>query len=264
MVDFFNSIPWFVNVALIIGVVIVFTAIFFFSVRKLIVGTIHPSPGDEQRATSFSLNTLALMYSVFVVLVFVDIQSQHNHVQDVIIQEAAILTDLYHTSEAYPQFKLTNLKDEIHQYAADVLYKELPLMKEGKDYALVPFVHPRGLWKLFSTINPTDYKESALYNTMLQRLGELTNTRFQRFTSVDGRTTPFVWTVLIYGALILIASSVMFSSQPKTVNLVLLSFNVSMLALLLLLIYSLDNPFNDSTQVSLNVFKEILQHTPQQ
>lgn len=261
MIDFLSSIPWFINVALIVGFAIGATAFFFYVVRSVIVDNIHPTVGDEQRASNFSLNTLALIYSVFVVLVFIDIQSQHNRIQDSIIKEASILTDMYHTSKAYPFFKTVDIETEIRQYAVNVLETELPLMKSGADYALVPFIHPDHLWNAFSTLNPTDYKQLVLYDSMIRRLEELTDVRFERFTSVDGRTTPFIWTVLIYGALILIACSVMFSSKPKTTSLVLLSFNVSMIVLILLLIYSLDNPFAEPTQVSLKAFNEIIRHS---
>lgn len=261
MIDFFNSVPWFINVAFVVAIAIGFTALFFYFMRKIIVSNIQPTPGDEQRATMFSLNTLSLMYSIFIVLVFIDIQTQHNQVQDIVVKEASILTDIYHTSQTLPLFKSAHIPDEIHQYVVNVIETELPLMKEGKDYALVPFIHPEGIWKAFLEIKPTDYKEVALYDAMLRRLEQLTDVRFQRFTSVDGRTTPFIWTVLIYGGLLLIISSVMFSSKPKTTNLVLLSFNVSLLVLILLLIYSLDNPFAAPTQVSLRAFRELLQNT---
>ncbi len=257
MDNFFNVMPWYLTTALVTAIVIAATIFLFYFGRKAVN---RFQTDDEKETINVSLNFLALFYAVFVVLVFVDVQSTHNQIQDNVEKEASILIDMYHTSSALSLYDKVGVSKAIYQYALDVLNKELPLMQEGKDYALVPLIHYDQLWNVISNINPKDYKQFALYQTMLGRLGELTDARYQRFTSVDGITSPFIWTVLIYGAVIMIASLLMLSTKSTTSNLILVSFTVSMLVLVLLLIFSLDKPFSGSTTVSLKAYQEVLQH----
>lgn len=249
------GMPWYLNMGLVIAAVIAVTIFLFFFGTKAVKKV---QTDDERETINLSLSFIAFFYAIFVVLVFVDVQSQHDQIQDNVVKEASILVDIYQTSSALPLFDKVGIANAIHQYASNVVSVELPLMKEGKDYALVPYIHSDTLWNALSTVSPKDYKELALYETMLKRLGELTDARFQRFTSVDGRTTPFVWTVLIYGAIIMVVSLVLLSANSGTFNLVLVSFSVSMMVLVLMLIYSLDNPFSGSTAVSLESFHEVL------
>lgn len=249
------GMPWYLNMGLVIAVVIAATIFLFFFATKAVNKV---QTDDERETINVSMNFLALFYAVFVVLVFVDVQAQHDQIQDNVVKEASILVDIYQTSSALPLFDKVGIANAIHQYAENVVSVELPLMRAGKDYALVPYIHSDKLWNALSTVSPKDYKELALYETMLKRLGELTDARFQRFTSVDGRTSPFIWTVLVYGAVIMIVSLVMLSAKSTTSNLILVSFTVSMLVLVLMLIYSLDKPFCGSTAVSLDAFHEVL------
>ncbi|MBS0635466.1 MAG: DUF4239 domain-containing protein [Verrucomicrobia bacterium] len=247
--------PWYVNMGIIIAVVVAVTTFLFFFASKAVA---KKQTDDERETVNVSMNFLALFYAVFVVLVFVDVQSQHDQIQDNVVKEASILVDMYRTSSALPLFDKVGVANAVYEYAEHVITTELPLMRAGKDYALVPYIHSDKLWNALSTVSPKDYKELALYETMLRRLGELTDARFQRFTSVDGRTSPFIWTVLIYGAIITVVSLVMLSAKSSTSNLLLVSFTVSMLVLVLMLIYSLDRPFAGATGVPLDAFREVL------
>lgn len=250
-----SSMPWYVSMGLIIAVVVAATIfLFFFATRA--VSKVQTD--DERETVNVSMNFLALFYAVFVVLVFIDVQSQHDQIQDNVVKEASILVDMYQTSSALPLFDKVGITTAIHQYSEDVINNEVNLMQQGKDFALVPYIHSNTLWNAMSIVQPKDYKELALYESMLKRLGELTDARFQRFTSVDGRTSPFIWTVLVYGAVIMIISLVMLSAKTSTSNLLMVSFTVSMLVLVLMLIYSLDKPFSGATGVSLDAFREVI------
>jgi len=257
MSNFMASMPWYLNTAIIMALVIAATIFFFYFGNKAVR---RIQTDDERETISISLHFLSLFYAVFVVLVFIDVQTQHDQIQDNVVKEASILMDLHHITDAQPLFAKTDITKAIRNYADDVIHRESALMRAGDDAALVPFIHPTSIWNAVSSANPESYKDLAIYENVLCRLNELTDARFQRFTSVDGRTTPFIWTVLIYGGVLVVASLLMLSAQSSTSNLLLVSFTVSMLVLVLMLIFSLDKPFCGSTAVPLKAFEEVLQH----
>jgi hypothetical protein len=255
MIEFFFMMPWYYSVALVIFTAVALALIGFYCVHKLVDGQ---KLREDQEITSYALNTISLFYCLLVGLVVVDVQSEHNAIQDNVIKEASILVDMYHLSKAFAPIDQVPIATAIEIYAKNVMAKELPLMREGKDYALVRYVHPDELWASISKIKPQDYRELALYQNLLDRMNQLTHTRFERFTSVEGRTSTFMWIILIYGGIIVIACSLMFSSKSKISHAIHLGFNVSLISMILLLLYALDAPFAGPTAVPLSAFQEVL------
>ncbi len=247
---------WYITIALIV-LSIVGVVIFIYS---LLHKRVEQSKLKEDREIiSYALNKLSLFYCLLVGLVVVDVQSQHNDVQENIVKEASILLDIHQISKSFSFFDQKAISKALEEYVETLYDKELEVLKQGHQICLLPYIHPNKLWKTVASSSPKDAKDLVVYQNMIERLDDLIEARFARFSGIDGRTTPFLWLVLLYGGLLILACSLMFSSKSKMSHALHLSFNVSLIALILLLIYSLDSPFMGPTEVSFRSFHEVLE-----
>jgi hypothetical protein len=246
---------WYIIISLIV-ITIVGASVFIYSFLRHHIE--RSKIKEDREIISYALSTLSLFYGVLIGLVVVDVQSQHNAIQDTIDKEAAILLDIHHISRSFPLFDQNSIGKAIEQYIERLFHEEIPALKKGNSHNLVPFIHTNHLWSAVSEVTPTNYKEHAVYQNMLDRLDSLTEARFARLTATDGRTTTFLWAILLYGGCLVLGCSLLFSSKSPFSHAIHLSFNVSLIALILLLIYSLDSPFVGPTAVSYHSLEEVL------
>jgi hypothetical protein len=249
---------WYVVISLI-TIASVGTSVFIYSFLRHHIE--RSKIKEDREIISYALNTLSLFYCILIGLVVVDVQSQHNEIQENIVKEAGILLDIHHISKSFSFFDQDAVKKAIGNYVDRFFSDELPVLKKRKESGFTSFIHADPLWSAISQITPRDMKEAAVYQNMLDRLDSLTVARFARFSSADGRTTTFLWVVLLYGGALVLGCSLLFSSKSTLAHLIHLSFNVSLIALILLLIYWLDSPFVGPTQVTYHALHEVLEET---
>lgn len=248
---------WYLLPALLIVGLVSLSILCFFWIRNV---TNQKQLKEDQEIISYALNTISLFYCVLVGLVVIDVQSERDDVQEVIVKEAAILMEMYHTANSFDFIKADAVNTAIHQYAITALQTELPLMEKEPDFAHLHYIHTDKLWQALRTIHPADYQQLAVYQKILDNMTQLTDARFKRFSSIGGRTTTFLWVILIYGGILVIACSLMFASKSRLSHAVHLSFNVSLISLILFLIYALDSPFIGPTAVSMTAFEKVIRH----
>lgn len=246
---------WYILPVILLLGLIAFSIMAFFWIRKV---TNQKQLKEDQEIISYALNTISLFYCVLVGLVVIDVQGERDDVQETVVKEAAILMEIYHTANSFDFIPKNNVNNAIRQYAKTALKTELPLMRQGVDMASLHYIHADELWKAMRIIHPKDYQQLAVYQKMLDNMTQLTDTRFERFSSSEGRTTTFLWVILIYGGILVVACSLMFASKSRLSHALHLSFNVSLISLILFLIYALDSPFAGPTSVSMEAFEKVI------
>lgn len=214
----------------------------------------------DQEVASYSLNTIALLYCVIVGFVVIRVQERHNFVKDTVEKEANLLLNLYYSScDIFSDEVCADIRENVKGYAKNVLEKEWPLMMRGEDITLA---FPKGvhlLWETYDKINPQNNGQMARYQESLHRLNELTEARFGRLSNVDCSEGSFMWTVLIYGGILVIFCSYLFVPKSFVEHLLQLVFTTSFIALVLLLVYSLDCPYIGPSAIEPKPFERVLE-----
>lgn len=253
----FNWMPWYWLALLVIAITSSCAAVGLLVFRRL--ANQHTLRKDQEIA-SYALNTIALLYCVIVGFVVIRVQDHHNTVNEITIKEANILLNLYYSScDVFPSEMCLNIRKTVQDYAKDVVYKEWPLMIQGKDIALVLPSSIHSLWMIYDRIEPKTNGQMARYQEALTRLNELSEARFGRLSNVSSNEGTFMWTVLIYGGVLVVVSSYLFASSCLTEHLIQLVFITSFISLVLLLIYSLDSPYSGPTAVGPKAFRDVLE-----
>ena len=252
----FNDVPWYLFALTIIIASSTVAAGGFLLIRRL---TNPQQLKCDQEIASYALNTIALLYCVIVGFVVIKVQERHTFVKETTTKEANLLLNLYYSScDVFPQTVCRDIKGSVRRYARDVVEKEWPLMIEGKDLALAFPNSVHALWKTYDQITPTDSGQTARYQESLSRLNELTEARFGRLSNVERSESAFMWTVLIYGGILVIVSSYLFASTSLIEHVCQLVFISSFIALVLLLIFFLDSPYTGPTAIKPLPFENVL------
>lgn len=253
----FSEMPWHWASMMVILLASVCAASGLFIVRWL---TNPKTLRKDQEIASYSLNTIALLYCVIVGFVVIRVQERHSNVNDVTIREANLLLNLYYSScDVFPSDLRVSIKDRIAEYAEHVINKEWPLMIKGEDLSLAFPETVHHLWMTYDDIDPKGNGQMARYSECLSRLNDLTEARFGRLSNVGSSEGAFMWTVLIYGGILVIMYSCLFASNSLIEHLFQLIFTTSFIALVLLLIYSLDTPYTGPTAITPKPFEHVLE-----
>lgn len=254
---YLSDIPWYWAAMLVIFLASVVAVGGLLIIRRL---TNPKNLRKDQEIASYSLNTIALLYCVIVGFVVIRVQERHAHIKDGTVREANLLLNLYYSScDVFSIELCAKIKNAITEYAHHVIEKEWPHMVKGEDISLAFPQSVHLLWMVYDEIEPKDNGQAARYAESLSRLNDLTEARFVRLSNVGTSEGAFMWTVLIYGGLLVTIYSCLFASNSLTEHLSQLIFTTSFIALVLLLIYSLDSPYSGPTAISSKPFEHVLE-----
>ena len=255
--EFLNCIPWHFVALIAITLVSIFAIGCFLLFRKLINPKVIRK---NQEIASYALNTIALLYCVIVGFVVIRVQERNSTVRDNTVKEANLLLNLYYAScDVFSPEVSTKVREAIRTYATDVITKEWPQMMNGEDLTLLYPLSVHTLWMTYDKIDPQGRGQAARYHESLSRLNDLSRARFGRLSNVGRSEGAFMWTVLIYGGILVIISSYLFVSTSILEHVLHLFFISSFIVLVLLLIYSLDTPFAGPTAITPKPFEHVLE-----
>ena len=249
----FSQLSWYWTALVVILLASICSAGGLFIIRMIT----NPNLLRKDHAiASYSLNTIALLYCVIVGFVVMRVQERHTQIKDITVSEANLLLNLYYSScDAFPSDVSANIKQQITNYIEHAVKIEWPLMVRGEDLSLAFPTTVHNLWMAYDEIDPKDNGQMARYSECLSRLNDLTEARFGRLHNVGRSEGAFMWTVLIYGGLLVIIYSCLFVPNSLSEHLFQLVFTTSFLSLVLLLIYSLDTPYTGPTAISSKPFE---------
>lgn len=214
----------------------------------------------NQEIASYALNAIALLYCVIVGFVVIRVQDRNSSLKDTVAKEANLLLNLYYSScDVFAPDVCDRIRASICTYTNDVITKEWPLMVEGKDITLAFPKSMHKLWIVYDNITPEGAGQKARYNEAMYRLNKLSEARFIRLSNVGRSEGLFMWSVLIYGGILVIVSSYLFASTSIVEHLAQLIFITSFTVLVLLLIYSLDTPYMGPTAITPMPFEHVLE-----
>lgn len=255
--DVLTYMPWYWSALIAIAVISLIVVGGLYLVRKL---TNQQTLRLGQEAASYSLNTIALLYCVIVGFVVIRVQERHNFVKDNVEREANLLVNLYYNScDVFNHDICLKIQKNVKSYAENVLRDEWPLMVQGTDIALAFPEGIHNLWEIYDKFDPRNNGQMARYQESLHRLNELTEARFARLNNVGCSEGAFMWTVLIYGGILVILCSYLFVPTSFGEHLLQLVFTTSFIVLVLLFVYSLDCPYVGPSAIQSKPFEQVLE-----
>lgn len=213
---------------------------------------------ENHEVGGFLFNALGLIYAVIVAFVMYISWGEHSEAMNYSDNEVSQLRELYYSSSAFDAHHRDQIRSTIRSYIVSVIDDEWPAMTKGKHSEKSRKEFYR-LWDIYLGMNDiNDQKTLSVYQRSLGDLNDLSDYRIMRLATIKKGIPTVVWTVIVIGALTSVGFSLFFGTRDVQIQAAMTALFAMTNALILLLIFFLDNPFSGDTGVQPIIFKEFL------
>jgi hypothetical protein len=218
----------------------------------------HPWIHSEKRANDmvgFALSSFSVLYGLLVGLLAVAAYQNFSSVNDIVNKEASSLGALFRDVRGYPQPSRRALRDDLRDYARNVIDRSWPLQQQG----IVPTEESQLMTKFIDDLlsfEPSKKSEEILHAEALRQLNSLVELRRSRLANVTTGIPAVFWWVVAIGAIISLILLAMLDMEIH-VHLILGALVSLFLGLVIFLIAAMDNPFRGAVSVGPDAFVAI-------
>jgi hypothetical protein len=224
-------------------------------VRDLVpVEALRPSNAE---VGSF-IQAVSTIYAVLLAFVVYVVWVQFNDTRTLIDREANELLDLYRTARGFLPETRDAIQLELHAYLCDVIGREWAALAKGDD-AVIDDVGRRldRVWTHVTRLEPATDCHVALFNEVLGRFNDLSDSRTNRIAASRMRI-PLAMRLLLYaGAVVTVASTYLLAFDSFTLHAVVAGALAGAVSHILYIVSDLDNPFDGDWQVEPRAFERV-------
>jgi hypothetical protein len=230
--------PWLLAV-LVVGFAEVYSTGLMLLCRKL-WGTDRLSLNNE--VAGFKFAVIGVFYAVLLAFVVIAVWEDYRDTEKAIRDEAKAVVDLHHAASAIPEPAASALRAQAIVYLKQVRDAEWNAMEKG-DISLEAEEELRRLRQLIFDANPSDGKEVAIYEHVLDLIALINDNRIERLDRADGTVPPVLWLVLIAGALITLGYPAFFGTSNLAAQVLMTAALAALVGLTVYVAILLDFPF---------------------
>lgn len=203
------------------------------------------------------LAAAGVFYALLVGLISVATWEDYSDVESNVENEAVTISDLYRDVEGYPPEMQAALKKQMRRYVHHVIEEEWPDQQRGiepKEHT--PLV--RDLARRLATFEPATEGQKLIHAEVLGEFNVFLTYRRQRLQAVDSGLPQVMWFVVLMGAALTIAMTWFLWADNLRMHMWLTTCLAVMIALVIFLIFVLDEPLVGRVSVDPSSFQEVL------
>lgn len=258
MVNFLSSLPlWLLGIVL--NVWLVGMAIGgLYVVRRWVVPWLKLRYEDAY-VGAVVVQSAMVLYGLIAALTMVGVWQKHTQVGDIVSGEATAITNLWRDLGGYPEPLHETSRDILRGYTEQIIFEAWPMQRRGK----VPIEGVAWMNKLQAQLflfEPATEGQKVAHAEVLRAFNNLVQHRRQRLDSVQSGLPAVLWFVLLSGAMACVALSLLFKVDNAIFQGVLVGGLAFFLAMLLFVIFALDQPFQGGMAVGPESYQLIYDH----
>jgi Protein of unknown function (DUF4239) len=202
--------------------------------------------------------TIAVIYAVILAQVVVAAWDEYEEARGAAAAEASAVLDLLRLAGGFPEPQRTEVEAALLAYARAVVDGEWPAMARRE--APTPETTARLLevWRIYDRLGSGPVGDSALYAVSLDELDELDDARGDRLLASRRGLPRLMWTTLIAGGVLTVAFAYFFGVENRIAQALMVAMLAATIALLLLLVQSLNAPFRGASRIEPDGFERVL------
>jgi hypothetical protein len=219
-------------------------------------------PWDKRHANNdligWQLNIMGTTYAVILGFMLYAVWNNVNAANLNVENEANALANIYRLAEGLPAPQRGQLEALARSYADTVIDQDWPQMKAG----LVPESSHQlnqDMWKTLMSLKNSSPTEVLAEDHALSELSALSEHRRIRVVQNAFRLPTVLWTLLIIGGVVTIASAAMFGSANTSLHAIQVFTFSLFIVLVLVAIADINRPFQGSVHVSNFAFRRAQQ-----
>ena len=187
-------------------------------------------------------NTLGTIYGIFLAFIVSNTWHYYDQTSSNIVQEARCYESLHNDTEAFSEPFRSNARTLLRQYRDSIVSKEWPRLEMGSSSAEANMAL-RKLTDAYAGHQVSAMGEQAFFTESVKNLEQLKALRASRIDDAASGLLPFLWFVLIAGAVVTVGFSFLFGAENFITHAVMTLLLTGLIGLTFFTIITLDFPF---------------------
>ena len=234
-----------VSVALVLGITVILN-------RRLD----EPLRERSNLVNGSQLMILGTVYAVLLGFMLSDAWITYQKTDDDVRNEAAAALTIYRSSSLLPSSCALPMKNAAVEYVKTAITVEWPSMEEHQaDFRGSSTL--ASMWAIADRCSESkDSSETARAN-VIRALETLQACREARMEDYSGHLPPLLWSVLLFGAFIVVTASSLLGNESRYIHRLHVVSLTVLISTSLLAISDLDRPFDGATRVDSTAFRAV-------
>lgn len=198
-------------------------------------------------------NTMGAIYGIFLAFIVANTWQFYSVTASNVVQEARCLQSLYDDSAAFPQTFRGELRSLLSLYRDSFVNEGWKSLRKGRSN-LETSTLARKIADSYATHRVEAMAESTYFLESVKNLESMNALRTSRIDDASSGLIPFLWCILISGAVVTIGFSYLFAAQNFTTHAVMILLLTGLIGLTFYTIITLDFPFTGFVAISPDPF----------
>lgn len=239
------TVPWPIVIAIIVGATVVVAIVGLTLVRRVPAFSVHFS---ENEVAGILFGSIGVLYGALLAFVVFAAWERFDTAQHFVVEEASAVVTSYRDTGMFPEPQRAQAAQELRTYVAHVTASAW--VSQGTLTVDTAPDHMNAVWAIYRSVEPTTSFEEFELSSAMDRLHDLENARHLRHLSGE-ETLPWIfWPVLALGGVIMLLFSYFLYHGSLRAQAIMTGVTTAMLVGVLILIYSLNQPFTGPVSVS--------------
>jgi hypothetical protein len=201
------------------------------------------------------------LFAVMLAFIVAIVWQESDAAKQRVAVEAGAATDLWHTSQGLPPPLGPQVRKNLSEYAYAMVHDEWPAMRSGGSSKHAEDVLTR-TFEGVARFKPGDVGAGNAQAASLQYLGILHDARHHRLDENGSGVSPFEWTILVIGAIVVIGICYLVGLQNLRTQLLMTGAVAALIAATFVLVFELDYPFRGELSIPPGGWQEFLDRSP--
>ena len=206
---------------------------------------------------NFAVTNIAVLYGVLLAFLTVVSWEGLSKASDDAGVEPSLIAALYHDAQGLAPPPAADVGGHVRRYLDTIIAREWPLQAKGQTppdgSAALADLHRHG-----AALSPADNGDTVVMGDMLRVLNRLDAARATRLDALGGHIPGLVWALILALGLLLIAFAALIGARDARLQAALLGGFVLAMAMVLVMIVELDNPYRGSISVPDDAYRRAL------
>ena len=201
-------------------------------------------------------NTMGAIYGVFLALIVSNTWHYYDQTGSNVVQEARFLGALYDNAGAFPDSFTNQIRPLLAEYRESVVNREWKSMRRGCSHPETTDLLKR-ISEAYAGHRVSGMAESSYFHESVRNLEAMKSLRASRIDDAGSGMIPFLWCILIAGAVATIGFSYLFGAQNFTTHAVMTTLLTGVICLTFYSIVTLDFPFTGLVEIGPDSFLQL-------
>jgi hypothetical protein len=201
------------------------------------------------------------LFAVMLAFIVAIVWQEFDAASQRVAVEVGAATDLWHVARGLPVPVGPEVRRNLTVYARAMLDDEWAAMRTGGRSKRAESVLTR-TFEDVARFRPANAGEANAQSVSLQYLGALHDARHRRLDDNASGVSPFEWTILLIGAIVVIGICYLVGMTSLRAQLLMTAAVAAMIASVFVLVFELDYPFRGDLSIAPAGWQEFLDDNP--